>query len=205
MNIVISTNGLDYEERLVNGLNSINGIKVIDVDSLKFLQFFYSYCETTNGGNIIDDKENEQFCFIIDSLNNLAADCLAQMAKLSVLKNRPRIILISSVLTWGDGRTASSTTGLHSSSSFTYDPRKDFPNRNPVAGFSTQYMIENSFWEMARTTQSQVIIVGTGLFYGQGGLDFEDLFRYIKPLCQIFNLISVINNFCYSIFNQLKR
>lgn len=46
-------------------------------------------------------------------------------------------------------------------------------------GLTSEYVVENSFWEMSMVTGAQVIILGLGLLYGKEGNDFESLFQFL--------------------------
>ncbi len=66
--------------------------------------------------------------------------------------------------TWAGGSNSSVSAG-------------GFLARLPLAGAYSEYLRENTLYALNRQRRADVMICGVGLVYGEGGMDFEGLFR----------------------------
>eukprot|EP00607_Mallomonas_marina_P008866 CAMPEP_0182424328 /NCGR_PEP_ID=MMETSP1167-20130531/10529_1 /TAXON_ID=2988 /ORGANISM="Mallomonas Sp, Strain CCMP3275" /LENGTH=801 /DNA_ID=CAMNT_0024604061 /DNA_START=446 /DNA_END=2851 /DNA_ORIENTATION=- len=80
----------------------------------------------------------------------------------------PRILLLSSFFTWAGG---------DSDSKILSGSWSDFKIRSPTICAAEEYLLENSFYHMLRSSGLDGCIVGMGLVYGGSGYDMEELFR----------------------------
>lgn len=81
----------------------------------------------------------------------------------------PKIILISSLLTWG-GRKYHVPIG---------GTTNEFLARVPVPSEVELYKLENKFHACFTQTGVRMTIVGVGLLYGGNGYDFHEVFKYV--------------------------
>jgi hypothetical protein len=88
-------------------------------------------------------------------------------ASTNCLIKRPRIILLSKLLSWG-GKKYKVPIGSSIS---------EFNARNPYLTEEALYKVENRFQTVAALTKLDMCIVGIGLIYGAQGFDFA-------PLCK---------------------
>lgn len=87
------------------------------------------------------------------------------MTSAEALIRRPRIILLSKLLSWG-GRKYKVPVGCSIS---------EFNARNPYLTEDALYKVENKFQTCAARTKLDMCIVGVGLIYGAEGYDFHDV------------------------------
>lgn len=106
--------------------------------------------------------------FIIDISCSRAIEEITRILRLTSVVSRPRIVLLSSILTWG-GVTEYNIT----------DTTIDFSLRKPYSWCLDEYLDENSLWETVKSVDSELFIVGTGLFYGNSGYDFDGILNQI--------------------------
>ena len=80
---------------------------------------------------------------------------------------RPRLILLSSLLTWAGKSYDDPIVGSAA----------DFHARVPAVCAVEQYLIENRFFAMASSSGTSACILGMGLVYGGVGFDMKEIFR----------------------------
>lgn len=81
----------------------------------------------------------------------------------------PKLIVLSTLLTWAGGHPAQTT---------------DFVIRSPAVGYANAHVVENSLYCMHQKG-FDAHVVGVGLVYGSGGFDFEAIFRLYTTLPMI--------------------
>ncbi len=106
--------------------------------------------------------------FIIDISCSNAIEEITRILRLTSVISRPRIILLSSILTWG-GITKNNVT----------DTTIDFSLRKPFSWCLNEYLDENVLWETVKSVDSELFVIGTGLFYGNSGYDFDGILNQI--------------------------
>lgn len=106
--------------------------------------------------------------FIIDISCSLAIEEMTRILRLTSIISRPRIILLSSILTWG-GVSISNVT----------DTTKDFSLRKPFSWCFNEYLDENGLWETVKSVGSELFVISSGLVYGNSGYDFDAIFNQI--------------------------
>ena len=160
--------GKYYEADLSKSL-SLAGYEVMEAsDSENFESFYSNLCLSSSGSTTV----------IVDVDNT--ACVLSIIRSVYPTVNKPKLILITSLLTWC-GETQ------HRSVS---DPDLDFCSRKPLQCTLKAYGLENTLWNIASTSQevnNLTYFVGTGLLYGGWGWDFESALRSVTVLVVIYN------------------
>jgi hypothetical protein len=80
-----------------------------------------------------------------------------------------KVIVLSTLTTWG-GKCYSSPI---------IDHCKEFKQRVPLASSFYRFTLENMLQNASVQNKINLCIVGTGLFYGEKGLDLFDSFRFV--------------------------
>jgi hypothetical protein len=91
------------------------------------------------------------------------------LEKLPQLTFSIKVIVFSSILSW---------CGVASRHTVD-DPCAEFLSRTPINSVLDVASVESRFWRMAETDRngSRIYFIGTGLFYGHSGYDFEFMLR----------------------------
>ena len=164
--VLFSKYGKYYEADLSKSL-SLAGYEVMEAsDSENFESFYSNLCLSSSGSTTV----------IVDVDNT--ACVLSIIRSVYPTVNKPKLILITSLLTWC-GETQ------HRSVS---DPDLDFCSRKPLQCTLKAYGLENTLWNIASTSQevnNLTYFVGTGLLYGGWGWDFESALRSVTVLVVI--------------------
>jgi hypothetical protein len=134
------------------------------------------YCEAA--------KVKDDVCLLLEIWNRNVIDALSRILMLPGLVRRPRIVVVSSLLTWAGRRYEGPISNIN----------EEFCNRRPIAGAEDAWKTENCLWNIASKTKTEVLIVGTGLLYGLAGFDFAQLFRYLSSAITDIEIYHV--NFC---------
>jgi hypothetical protein len=165
MKVYYISNDSYYESIMIDGFMT-NNIELIKLNNEEFVSTYKTYC-TIEPIYKEDDKEEIESCFIMDSLcNTLIATEIIQYANIGHLLRRPRMILMSTLLTWG---------GVNVNIS---DASSQFKQRTSCIGNHCQFELENNFWAMSNSFKAEVFIIGMGMLYGGSGWDFGSFFRY---------------------------
>lgn len=165
MKVYYISNDSYYESIMIDGFIA-NNIELIKLNNKEFVSTYKKYC-TIEPKYKENGKEEVESCFIMDSLcNTLIATEIIQYANIGHLLRRPRMILISTLLTWG-GVTVN-----------TSDASNQFKQRTSCIGNHCQFELENIFWTMSSATKAEAFIIGMGMLYGGSGFDFGSFFRY---------------------------
>lgn len=80
-----------------------------------------------------------------------------------------KVIALSSLISWG----GTVFEGIVN------DSLENFRSRVSLSSAFPQYALENALVTAASRHEFTLHIVGCGLFYGLGGLDLKDMFRYL--------------------------
>lgn len=157
----------DDRQSLLSSLSSDNNDNINEVydfmvvDSVKLMALLLQYCEG------LDNSDN--MIIIINITNTMLIEDIGQLLRLPVINRRPKIILISSLLTW-DGNSRSSVITNYTN---------EFLKRTPNSSYINEYKAENCLWNMANLSKCEVIIVGTGLMYGGSGYDYSNIMNAV--------------------------
>lgn len=143
---------------VLDGLNT-SGVLVSTYSAENLLHKVKHYCEST--------KVKDPVCLLLEAWNKHFIEALFNIFQLPGLIRRPRIVLLSSLLTWAGKRYTNVIT----------DAASEFCSRRPIAASEEVWKTENAVWNIASKTKTEVIIIGFGLLYGKGGFDFAGLFR----------------------------
>ena len=148
-----SVNSDDIDEFIVSKFHSFGSIELI-VNNSGALTDVEKYTQT-GGINTID-------CIVLKSSDAILLDALLQLLSSPFLYKKPRIIFISSILTWC-GKSSSITIR---------DADEEFSKRQPCIGYLEEFVSENKIFAI-RQRGFDACIIGRGLLYGGSGLDFE--------------------------------
>lgn len=155
--------GKNYEADLSKRL-SLAGYEVLEAtDAEDFENFYTNLCLSSSGSTTV----------IVD-IDNTAC-VLSIIRSVYPTVHKPKLILITSLLTWC-GETQ------HRSIS---DASGDFCSRKPLHCTLKAYGLENTLWNIASDSQEVnniTYFIGTGLLYGGSGWDFESALRSVADL-----------------------
>lgn len=140
-----------------------------------------SYGHDTRDFDPTDLRESLPDAFIVHLESvNVIEDLIEviKFRKSSDNERFPRIVILSPLSTWAGG-----STSLVSSDNFL--------TRVPLAGAYPQYLRENALYSLGIQRRAEIFICGVGLVYGEGGIDFEGLFRAIHSDSKSFRVQSL--------------
>lgn len=151
--------GKQYEAALCDKLRRADhDLTVISEDDESFEEQYLNLCTSSSrSSTLIIDVEN------ISCLNSVIQDVCCG-------KIKPKLILITSILTWCGEKVHRTVTDLN----------REFHSRTPLRSVMEAYGVENTLWNIASNSQqdgNKTYIVSTGLFYGRSGWDFESTLR----------------------------
>jgi hypothetical protein len=116
------------------------------------------------------------FCASSTALSTVIIDidnvsCISSVIRaVHMTVNKPKIILLTSLLTWCGETSHRAVTNLD----------RDFCSRVPLQCSMKAYGLENTLWNIASDVMEEnnkTYFVGTGLLYGGSGWDFERALR----------------------------
>ena len=151
--------GRQYEAALSDKLRRADcDLTTISEEDECFDEQYFNLCTSSSAcSTLIIDVDN------VSCLNSVIKDvCCAKI--------KPKLILITSVLTWCGEKTHRTVTDLN----------REFHSRTPLQSVMEAYGVENTLWNIASDSQQEgnkTYIVSTGLFYGGSGWDFESAMR----------------------------
>ena len=119
------------------------------------------YCSNSSGASL---------CVLVSVEDGASVSCLLQKLSWPTFTRRPRVILLSSLSTWGGAAYADPIA----------DAKSQFLSRLPSSNAVEAYSLENALYSLATAaTQSglEVAILPLGLVFGGGGWDLETFFR----------------------------
>jgi len=122
----------------------------------------------TNASQDEQDQSAECYdCIILNTEDILELTHILEFmtASAEYITRRPRVILLSRLLSWG-GKKYKVPIGTSIS---------EFNARNPYLTEEGLYKVENKFQTCAALTKMEMCIVGVGMIYGSSGFDFKDL------------------------------
>lgn len=155
----------NIEDQLYEYLESIGQDSKILSDDDDFVAQVSSYCDTTSSL-----EKDATLCVILSVEHSNSLTALIKVLKRPGLKHIPRIILLSTVMTWG-GKNYSEPI---------VDYTTEFVSRTPLSSALEAFMNENSLYDLS-TTQTdcimEICIIFLGLVYGGHGWDLSNIFK----------------------------
>lgn len=160
--------GGQLEAGLVAHLQGL-GLSAAIAGSNEFLETVEAYC--ASGASSASSSSDESLCVVVNAENGCEVEALVQLLQLPGVVRRPRIVLLSTLLTWA-GRSYGETAIA--------DYRASFASRLPASSAMTAFFCENLVHNLAAVLPPgaiEVAVVGVGLLYGGPGWDLENLLR----------------------------
>ena len=157
--VLIPLFGKQYEAALIKKLITA-GYIVTDLSEDDCFEDCYS--------NFCASSSSASSTVIIDIDNVSCISSIIRAVHMTV--NKPKIILLTSLLTWCGETSHRTVTNLDS----------DFCSRVPLQCAVKSYGLENTLWNIASDVMEEnnkTYFVGTGLLYGGSGWDFERALR----------------------------
>eukprot|EP01041_Mallomonas_annulata_P000289 gene289-523_t len=164
MKIFLQSVKKPYEIPVIEFLEQV-GHEILLVESPAILRFFQMFCES----EFISEEDEKVTCVILNIEDTRLLEAVLQVLESPFIYRRPRIILLSTLLTWAGKNYDMPIEGSYA----------DFKSRVPAISAVEAYMIENRFYDMVTSTGADACILSMGLLYGGPGFDFEELLRSI--------------------------
>lgn len=166
---VLVKEGGQLEAGLVAHLQEL-GLSASFAGLSEILDNIEAYCTATGPLTASSSSSrDESLCVVVSVEDAGAVEALAQVLQLPGVARRPRVVLLSTLLTWG---------GKSYGDAAIVDYRASFASRVPASSAVSAFFCENLLHNLAAVLPPgtiEVAVVGVGLLYGGGGWDLESL------------------------------
>lgn len=162
MRVLVCDGGGRLEALVHAHLSSVGQSSELLSDAKEISVALDAYC--------LGSQVEDQLSVVVSANDDTSLSCLIQKLSWPTCVRRPRVVLLSSLMTWGGKLYAEPIL----------DPLSQFVARLPASSSVSAFMQENALYNITTMLPSmsiEVVVLSLGLVYGGGGWDFEGIFR----------------------------